>query len=202
MPALYTPVRPAGFGSPDRHGVIVAVRVAPGFDAATRLRREVAALDPGITVFQVKRMDEEVKQALYFARVATIAYGGMGIFGLILASVGLAGVTAYAVSRRTHEIGIRMALGARRGDVLWLVLHEGASIALAGTAVGLAAALALTRALSSIVEAVGQLTRTSMSDPVLLIGGPGLLAAVALAACYIPARRSMQIEPVSALRAE
>jgi predicted permease len=202
LPALYRPVTPAGFVSPDRHGVTVAVRVAPGFDASTRLRQELAALDPDVTVFQVKRMTDEVEQALFIARIAGIAYGGMGIFGLILASVGLAGVTAYAVSRRTHEIGIRMALGAQRRNVLWLVLREGGAIALAGTFVGLAVAFALTRALSSLVEAVAELTRTSVSDPVVLVGGPGLLAAIALAACYLPARRSTRIDPVSALRSE
>jgi ABC-type antimicrobial peptide transport system permease subunit len=147
-------------------------------------------------------MTDEVEQALFIARIAGVAYGGMGMFGLVLASVGLAGVTAYAVSRRTHEIGIRMALGAQRRDVLWLVLREGGSIALAGTFVGLAAAFALTRALSSVVEALAELTRTSISDPVVLIGGPGLLAAIALAACYLPARRSTRIDPVSALRSE
>jgi predicted permease len=202
LPALYRPVTPAGFVSPDRHGVTVAVRVMPGFDASTRLRQEVAALDPDVTVLQVKRMTDEVEQALFIARIAGIAYGGMGMFGLILASVGLAGVTAYAVSRRTHEIGIRMALGAQRRNVLWLVLREGGAIALAGTFVGLAAAFALTRALSSIVEAVAELTRTSVSDPLVLIGGPGLLAAIALAACYLPARRSTRIDPVAALRSE
>jgi hypothetical protein len=201
LPALYRPVTPAGFVSPDPHGVTVAVRVAPGFDASTQLRQEVAALDPDVTVLQVKRMTDEVDQALFIARIAGVAYGGMGMFGLVLASMGLAGVTAYAVSRRTHEIGIRMALGAQPRDVLWLVLREGGAIAPAGTLVGLAAAFALTRALTSVVEALAELTRTSISDPVLLIGGPGL-PAIALAACYLPARRSTRIDPVSALRSE
>jgi hypothetical protein len=202
LPALYKPVTPGGFVSPSRHGVTVAVRVVPGFDAPTRLRREVAAIDPEVMVFQVKRMTDEVDQALFLARVATLVYGGMGIFGLILASVGLAGVTAYAVSRRTHEIGIRMALGARRADVLWLILREGGAIAVAGTVTGVVAALALTRALGAVVEALAETTRTSVSDPLLLVGGPGLLIGIALAACYLPARRSTRIDPVSALRAE
>ncbi|HXW06906.1 MAG TPA: ADOP family duplicated permease [Vicinamibacterales bacterium] len=202
LPALYRPVTPAGFDAPARHGVTVAVRVVPGFDAPTRLRRAVADIDPDVTIVQIRRMTEELEQAAFLASVATFVYGGMGVFGLLLASIGLAGVTAYAVSRRTHEIGIRMALGARRANVLWLVLREGAAITLAGTVAGLALALLITRALASVLDALAEATRTSMSDPLLLAGAPALLAVIALAACYLPARRSTRINPVTALRAE
>jgi macrolide transport system ATP-binding/permease protein len=202
LPAAYRPIAPSGFATPSTHGVTVLLRGVPGFEAAERIRAEVEALDPRVTVFQVTRMEDDVTQALYLARVATVVYGGMGVFGLILASVGLAGVTAQAVARRTHEIGIRMALGARRADVLWLVLRESSAIVVAGTIVGLAAALCLTWALASFVEALAETTHTSMSDPLLLIGGPGLLAALAMIACYLPARRSTRINPVTALRAE
>jgi ABC-type antimicrobial peptide transport system permease subunit len=126
----------------------------------------------------------------------------MGVFGLILATVGLAGVTAYAVARRTREIGIRMALGASRSHVLWLVLREGTAIVLAGTGTGFVLALMLARALSGVVEGLAQTTRTSVSDPVLLIGGPGLLVGLALIACYVPARRSTRLDPMIALRSE
>lgn len=200
--AMYRPVSPSGFASPSARGVTVLVRVEPGFDAATRLRREIAAIDPEVTVFQVGRMADEVEQMFYVVRVATAIYGGAGLYGLILASVGLAGITAYAVARRTHEIGIRMALGARQGDVLRLVLREGVIIVLAGTTAGLAVALAAMRALASILHALERATRTSTSDPLLLAGVPALLAGVALLACYLPARRSMRIDPTAALRAE
>jgi putative ABC transport system permease protein len=126
----------------------------------------------------------------------------MGVFGLILSAVGLASVTAYAVARRTHEIGIRMALGARRGDVLRLVLGEGAAIAVAGTLAGLGVALLALRALASFVETLAEATRTSATDPALLLGAPALLAALALLACYLPARRAMSIDPLRALRSE
>jgi macrolide transport system ATP-binding/permease protein len=202
LPAVYRPITPAGFATPSTHGVTVLLRGVPGFEAAERIRAEVEALDPRVTVFQVTRMEDDVMQALYLARVATFIYGGMGVFGLILASVGLAGVTAQAVARRTHEIGIRMALGARRADVLWLVLRESSAIVAAGTIVGLAAALGLTWALASFVEALAETTQTSISDPLLLVGGPALLAALAMIACYLPARRSTRINPVTALRAE
>jgi predicted permease len=202
LPAVYRPMTPAGFAMPSAHGVTVLVRGVPGFDAPARIREEVEAIDPRVTVFQITRMEDDVTQAQYLTQVATFVYGGMGVFGLILASVGLAGVTAHAVARRTHEIGIRMALGARRADVLWLVLRESSAIVVAGTIVGLAAALGVTWALASFVEALAETTHTSMSDPLLLVGGPALLAALALIACYLPARRSTRINPVTALRTE
>ncbi|HWR54579.1 MAG TPA: ADOP family duplicated permease [Bryobacteraceae bacterium] len=202
QPSAYQPATPSGFATPSRHGVIVVVRVAPDFDVPTRLRREIAAIDANLTVFQVKRMSDEVDQLLYLARFGTLMYGGMGMFGLILSAVGLAGVTAYAVARRTHEIGIRMALGARRANVLWLVLREGSAIIAAGVVVGVAVALGLLRAVSHFAETLAETTRASASDPLLLVGAPALLAALALAACYLPARRSTRVDPVTALRSE
>jgi hypothetical protein len=201
-PAVYRPNTPSAFASPSTHGVTVMIRSEPGVDLPTRIRQEIESIDPALTVFQLTRMDDDVKQTVYIAQIATYSYGVMGLFGLILASVGLAGVTSYAVARRTHEIGVRMALGARRAGVLWLVLRESSVIVAAGTLVGLAAALALTRALGAFIDTMSETTRTSVSDPLLLIGGPALLAALALIACYLPARRSTRINPVTALRAE
>jgi ABC-type antimicrobial peptide transport system permease subunit len=163
---------------------------------------EVRTVAPDVTVVEIKALTREVDQALCLARVATYTYGGIGLLALILAAAGLAGVTAYAVTRRTREIGIRMALGAQRSHVLWLVLREGTGIILAGTVTGVVLALALTRALSTVVEALAETTHTSVSDPSLLIGGPALLALLAFVACYLPARRSTQVDPVTALRSE
>lgn len=160
------------------------------------------SISPDLTVVEIKPLTREVDQALFLARVATYTYGGIGVLALILAAAGLAGVTAYAVARRTREIGIRMALGAQRSHVLWLVLREGTGIILAGTVTGVVLALALTRALSGVVETLAETTRTSVSDPLLLLGGPALLMALALVACYIPARRSTRVDPISALRSE
>jgi ABC-type antimicrobial peptide transport system permease subunit len=95
-----------------------------------------------------------------------------------------------------------MALGAQRPHVLWLVLREGAGIVVAGTATGILLALGLTRALSGVVEALSETTRTSVSDPLLLVGAPALVAGLALVACYLPARRSTRIDPLLALRSE
>lgn len=202
QPGVYRPVTPSGFASPSRHGVTVAIRVAPGMDALAQLPREIERVDPQVTVFEIVRMVDDVAQTQYLAHFATLVYGGMGVFGLILASVGLAGVTAQAVAQRRREIGIRMALGARRTDVVRLVLRESSAIIAGGTVAGLAAALALTWALASVVETLAETTSTTMTDPLLLLGGPALLAALALVACYVPARRSTRIDPAITLRAE
>ena len=119
-----------------------------------------------------------------------------------MAAVGLAGVTAYAVARRTHEIGIRRALGAQNFDVMRLVLAEGVALIAIGTAFGMIVAFAAVRAMSSTLSAMAEMTKMSIYDPVVLIGAPLLLAGLALLACYLPARRSLRINPVEALRAE
>jgi macrolide transport system ATP-binding/permease protein len=202
LPAVYQPVTPDGYASPSRKGVTLVVRTLLGHDSSALFVAEVRSISPDLTVVEIKPLTREVDQALFLARVATYTYGGIGILALILAAAGLAGVTAYAVARRTREFGIRMALGAQRAHVLWLVLREGTGIILAGTVTGLVLALALTRALSGVVEALAETTRTSVSDPLLLLGGPALLVALALIACYIPARRSTQVDPITALRSE
>jgi predicted permease len=202
LPAVYQPVTPGGFAYPTKNGVTIAVRTLAGVDGPTVLWNGVRSIAPGLTVVEIRPLTREVDQALFLTRLTTYTYGGMGVFGLILATVGLAGVTAYAVARRTREIGIRMALGASRSHVLWLVLREGTAIVLAGTGTGFVLALMLARALSGVVEGLAQTTRTSVSDPVLLIGGPGLLVGLALIACYVPARRSTRLDPMIALRSE
>jgi ABC-type antimicrobial peptide transport system permease subunit len=202
LPAIYRPVTPEGYAPPSSSGVTLVIRAFPSIDGSAHLMSEARSIAPELSVVEVKPVTREVDQALFLARVATYTYGGIGLLALILAAAGLAGVTAYAVARRTREIGIRMALGAQRSDVLWLVLREGTGIMFAGTVTGLVLALALTRALSTVVEALAETTQTSVSDPSLLLGGPALLVALALVACYIPARRSTQVDPITALRSE
>jgi ABC-type antimicrobial peptide transport system permease subunit len=124
------------------------------------------------------------------------------MFALILACIGLAGVTAQALVQRRKEIGIRMALGAERRQVLRLVMKDGAAMALAGSVLGLAATMGVTRVLASRSAGFAQTLATSGGDPVRILGAPLLLISVAAIACYLPARRSATIDPLAALREE
>ena len=198
-PTVYFPLRPADYAQPSVRGVTLLVRAVPGSDAIGAVRREIAAMDPALSAFNERSMQEQIAQFLAPLRNASWTYGVIGAFGLILASVGLAGVTAYSIAQRAREIGIRMALGARRIDVLALVMKEGATMVACGTAIGLVVAWAGYRALNALFVFASTISST---DPVLLIGAPALLAGLALIACYLPARRSTRIDPAVALRQE
>lgn len=130
-------------------------------------------------------------------------YGAIDMFGLILASVGLAGVTARSVAQRRREIGVRMALGAFCTDVLGLVIKEGAMLIAVGTIVGFAVARFVIRILASILADIARATETSASEPALLFGAPMLLLALlVLLCCYPPARKSTRIDPTVTLRTD
>ncbi|MGB0034757.1 MAG: ABC transporter permease [Candidatus Acidiferrales bacterium] len=146
--------------------------------------------------FGAQTMDEIISDSLATRRFSMILLGVFAAVALLLSSVGIYGVISYGVGQRTHEIGIRLALGARRADVLRLVLGEGARLALAGVAVGILAALGLTRLMSNMLYGV------SATDPLTFAGVAIVLTLVALAACYIPARRAMRVDPIVALRYE
>ncbi len=204
---IYLPLHPAEFARPALRGITLMVRAANvqtvgGVDALGAVRREIAAMDANLTPFNARSMTEQIDQLMFPVKVALYTYGCIGVFGLILASVGLAGVTAYSVVQRRREIGIRVALGAQRGDVLGLVMKEGAVLIAIGTVLGLAAAWAAMRVMSATLASIAQTAGFSTSDPWLLMGAPALLAALAMAACYVPARRSMAVDPVVALRQE
>lgn len=201
-PCAYRPNLAAGYTSPSAQGVTLFVRAETGVDVPLLVGRQVGDLLPNLTVFNVSSMTEQVERMASVFRMTTAIYGGIGAFGLVLAAVGLAGVTAYAVTRRTHEIGIRRALGAPDGAVLWLVLREGIVLIAIGTVLGLALAYAAVQIMSAILSTMAEITRTSIHDPLVLVGAPVLLAGLALLACYLPARRSLRINPAEAMRSE
>jgi putative ABC transport system permease protein len=147
-------------------------------------------------------MREHLAQFDRAVQYATAIYTVNGLFALILACVGLAGVSAQAVVRRRKEIGIRMALGAQRRQVLRLVMKEGAAMALIGSALGLAGAFGLTRVLASVSAQFAQTIALSVTDPLRILGAPSLLLTLAAISCYLPARRSATIDPLKALREE
>jgi predicted permease len=161
---------------------------------AAGIRQSVRRLDPNLPIFNMKTMAVQIDESLFVERMVAVLSVAFGALATLLAAIGLYGVMSYAVTRRTREIGIRMALGAERGRVLWLVLREVAAMALAGIVGGLAAALWLTRQVQS------QLYGLSPNDPLTLGIAMGLLAAVAIASGYIPARRATTIDPMIALK--
>jgi predicted permease len=198
-PAIYFPLRASDYAQPSLRGMTILVRALPGVDAVAAVQREVAGIDPNVTTFNARSMNQQIEQFMSPLRSASWTYGLIGVFGLVLASVGLAGVTAYSVARRRREIGIRMALGAQVSHVLALVMKEGALMATIGTAIGLAVAAGGLRLMSGLFASVAS---TSTTDPHVMLGAPLLLGAVALVACYLPARRSVSVDPAVILRSE
>jgi putative ABC transport system permease protein len=156
----------------------------------------IHTVDRNLPVYLVRPMEQILSESLGARRFSTLLLGILAAMALILSTVGIYGVISYTVSQRTREIGIRVALGAQRRDILQVTLGQGLRLILIGVAVGLAAACALTRLLA------GLLFSTSATDPFTFVGVTLLLTGVALLACYIPARRAMKVDPMEALRYE
>jgi putative ABC transport system permease protein len=160
------------------------------------IRQAVRSVDPEVPVYNVRTMEEILSNAVAGRRLSVMLLSLFAALALCLAAIGVYGVMSYSVTQRTHEIGIRMALGAQRRDVLTLVVREGMSLAAIGLLVGLLASAGLTRLIQSL------LFRVSVTDPATFVGIPILLAAVACLASLVPARRAASVDPVVSLRYE
>jgi len=183
---------PKGFG-----GASFELRTAADPQAILPSIREVVSqVNTNLPLFDVKTESEQIDRLLFQERLVARLSGFFGLLALVLACVGLYGLLSYEVSRRTREIGIRMTLGAHRGNVLKLVIRQGIVLAMVGAALGIGVALGVTRYLASMLYNV------RASDPTTIVAVAILLTLVALAACYIPARRATRVDPMVALRHE
>ena len=190
LPAMYMP-------SLERSWMNIVIR-AQGDQGqlAAAVRKEVKAIDPDQPVASVKPMDDWLAISVSSHRYRTLLLGLFALIALVLASTGIYGVMSYSVTQRTHEIGVRMALGARRFDVLKLVVQQGMVLVVIGLVLGILGAIALTRVMSSVLYEI------TPKDPVTFVVVAIFLPVVALVACYIPARRATKVDPLVALRYE
>ena len=199
---VFLPLTAEWLGKNTAQRVTVLVRGTAGRDTMAAVRDRMASLHPDLTVFDVHTMQEDLDRMNSLAQWDSAIYVILGFFALLLASIGLGGVTAYAVVRRRKEIGIRMALGARARQVQGLVLREGTALVVVGSVLGVSGAFALARVFSAYSDVLARSFGQRDSNPLLLVGAPLVLAGLAMLACYLPARRATEIDPVSALREE
>ncbi|MGA2098577.1 MAG: ABC transporter permease [Candidatus Acidiferrum sp.] len=196
-PVLYRSLAQSVSGDPSFLGYTVIVRSA-GDSAmvASAVRGEIRSLDSTLAIYNAATMEEHVREALFLPRLAGTLFGVFGFVGLLLAAVGLYGVMNYSVSRRTREIGIRMALGAQVGGVQRLIVGQGMALTVVAMGLGMAGALALAKLFTSILYGVAP------HDFLTFTVVPLFLAVVALLACWLPARRAATVDPLTALRYE
>jgi predicted permease len=192
-PTIYTPY--AQSRSANGGYFVLRTRRAPLLSVPDA-RAAIRAIDPDLPLAEVRAMEDVVSASAAGWRSRAILLGGFGALALAIAIIGVYGVIAYSVAQRTQEIGVRLALGARHRDVLGLVLWQGMRTSLAGIAIGLTASYGVTRLMTNLLYGV------TATDPLTFVGVATLLALVALIACYIPARRAMQVDPLVALRCE
>jgi predicted permease len=179
------------------NGTGYVARTANGTtDVANSIRQAAEKVESTAVLYDIRPMEEIVARSISTQRLTMFLLSAFSALALVLSSVGIYGVISYLTSQRTHEIGVRVALGASRSDVLRMVLGEGMRITLIGVAIGLAAAFGLTRLITTLIYGV------NATDPITFAGVAILLSGVALFACYIPARRAMRVDPMIALRYE
>lgn len=192
LPTIYRSYRQA----PPMYTSLVLRTQGDPVNFVPAVRSQIAAVDPNLPLFDVKPFDKVITDSIVGIAYVAAMMAVLGIIALVLASVGIYGVMSYSVGERTHEIGVRMAMGATTKDVQRLILGNGMYLTLTGMAIGLPLALGLAYALSSLLFGV------KVADPFAFVGLPLLLAAVATVACYLPARRAVRLDPLAALRYE
>ena len=192
VPHIYVPL---GQFAPVNAVVFLRSRLSPE-SLGEAVRREVEAVDLNVPVHSIRSMDEIIARSVADRRFALELLGVFATLALLLAAVGVYGVMSYSVSQRTHEVGVRVALGAQQADILRLALGEGLRIVAIGLGAGLVGAAIVTRVFRSMLFEVPP------GDPVTLLIASAMLAAVACLACYIPARRASRVDPLVALREE
>jgi putative ABC transport system permease protein len=191
-PQIYTP-----YDQNSLRGMFLVIRAESNPSQLTAaIRAEVSALDKTLPVFNVKPMTQVISERMSPKRLATAMMAGFALLALALAGVGIYAVMSYAVSQRTHEIGIRMALGAQAGDIFRLVITQGLTLTLVGIGIGLAGAFAMTRAMAQLLYGI------TATDPGTFVGISLLLGGVAMLACYVPTRTATRVDPMVALRHE
>jgi putative ABC transport system permease protein len=154
------------------------------------------AFDPTLPLFNVTTLTAQMNLPLFPYRIAAIVLGSFGILAIVLAAIGIYGVMSYVVAGRTREVGLRVALGAARGDVLFLIMRQGMSLALIGLVLGLLGGFGVAQLIVKVLFGVNP------TDPVTFVGVALLLTLVAALACYLPARRATKVDPLVALRYE
>jgi len=192
MPAAFVPYP---YASTFNTGVVIRANTSPAGLAAAA-RAEIRASDPGLAIFEVRTMEDLRQSSFWQFRLFGFMFGIFGAAALFLAAIGVYGVLSFSVSQRTQEMGVRVALGAQRADVLRLVVRQGVTLALFGVVAGMVGAFGVTRVISSLLYNV------TASDPISFIGVAAFLTAIAFVASYLPARRATNVDPIVALRNE
>jgi putative ABC transport system permease protein len=175
--------------------IVRSVSKSPS-DIVPAVRQVIREVNPGQLIYNTRTLDEMIGKTVAPRRFNMMLLAVFAVIALVMAATGIFGVMSFAVAQRTREIGIRLALGAQRRDILRLVVGQGMLLALVGIGAGLTASFGLTRLISSLLFGV------SASDPLTFLGVAALLVAVMLLACYLPARRAAKVDPMVALRYE
>jgi macrolide transport system ATP-binding/permease protein len=194
IPYFYLPL-------PQRYSSQLTLQIRtplPPETLALQVSAQIRAIEPAMAVSEVRTMDEQLQgtNGFFLFNLGARAAAGLGVLALLLAVIGIYGVVSYAVNRRTHEIGVRLAIGAQRSEILTMILGQGMTLVAIGAAIGIAVALAIAHAVSHFLMGV------SPNDPLTLVAASAVLGSAALLACYLPARRATRVDPMVALHCE